>query len=349
MLHTADEDGRPVAAPIVRGTFVLPPSGAPMIADQQDPIRLAGLPYGDAGATSYRFEPEVAFVKPGVDVVLVGHAHAPRAGATEVDVQFELGRARKRMRVRGDRRWEKALLGARPTPPEPFERIPLVWERAFGGWDRHADDDSSHRCESRNPFGVGYRRRFAPFIEGAPLPNVEDPRAKQTTYTERCEPAGTGFTGFDWEPRRTLAGTYGAKWEKTRKPRLPEDFDRRFFQSAAPGMVVERGRVEGEVCRVEGASPEGVLEFVVPDVRPPQVRLGLTRAERRDVEMSLDTLVVDTDARCLYLTWRGYTAVREGPHDIRSVAVTADDLPEERVPLPEPVPFDQPLQLQPVA
>jgi len=351
-LHVADEEGRPVFVPIVRATYVLGLSAAPVdrpvLAEEQAPVPLAGVAYGEPGETSYRFEPETAFVKPGTDVVLVGHAHADHVGCTEMDVRFELGPVKKRLRVTGDRRWEKGLLGANPSQPEPFERMPLVWERAFGGWDRHAEDEAKHRSEPRNPLGVGYHRRFAPLVDGAPLPNIEDPRDRQASYAGRCAPAGTGFIGHDWEPRRKLAGTYDAKWDQTRRPLLPVDFDRRFFHSAPDGFVVEGGLRGDERGLVEGATPEGRLPFALPGVAPPRVHVDLVRGAAADLETRLDTVVVDTDTRCLYLTWRAHLVLQEGPHDIAGITIDADDLPEERAPLPEPVPFDRPLQLQPL-
>ncbi|MEM1450257.1 MAG: DUF2169 domain-containing protein [Planctomycetota bacterium] len=348
-LHAADEDGRPVIAPIVRGTFVLDPSGRVTLAEEQDPVRLAGLAYGTPGETSYRLEPETAFVKPGTDVVLVGHAHAAHAGCTQMEVSFELGPVRRRLRVTGDRHWDRTLLGAKATKPAPFERVPLVWERAFGGWDRHEEAEEKHRYEGRNPLGVGYRRKSTPFLPGRPLPSIEDPRDPQTGYAARCKPAGTGFTGHHWEPRRKLAGTYDKKWEATRKPLLPTDFDRRFFHSAPAEQVVPDGLRGDERGRVEGATPEGVQDFALPGIAPPRISLALARGETADLETRLDTVVVDTDARCLFLTWRAHHALREGPHDVAAITIEADGVPEERAALPDPVPFDLPLQLQPLA
>ena len=117
----------------------------------------AGEPVGEPGECSYRLEPEMAFVKPATDVVLVGHAHATRPRTTSVDVELSVGPLRKRAVVTGDRHWSKGLLGPRASDPEPFETIPLVYERAFGGWDRSRDDEAKHTYDRRNPVGVGYR------------------------------------------------------------------------------------------------------------------------------------------------------------------------------------------------
>ena len=40
-------------------------------------------------------------------------------------------------------------------------------------------------------------------------------------------------------PRRGFAGTYGARWQRTRAPYLPVDFDPRFLQFAVGGMAFD--------------------------------------------------------------------------------------------------------------
>jgi hypothetical protein len=56
---------------------------------------------------------------------------------TQVDCGFRVGAVQKVVRVFGDRTWASH---SRPTPPQAFEKMPLVWERAYGGVDRRSDD-----------------------------------------------------------------------------------------------------------------------------------------------------------------------------------------------------------------
>ena len=345
-LFVTDEAGRPLAVPIVKGTFVL--GEDPVLASLQDPVRLAGLAYGEPGETSDRMEPQVAFVKPGTDVALVGHAHAPRPDVADMEVEFQLGELRAAARVRGNRHWQRRLLREVPTKPEPFERIPLVWERAFGGWDRHAEDPDQHRAEMRNPFGVGYRRRRTPFMEGAPLPNIEGLGEEASSYSARVRPQGFGFTGVAWTPRSGFAGTYDQAWTDHRSPLLPKDFDRRLFQAAAPGLSSSAPLRGDERGVVRGATPDGELVFQLPGIAPPNVTIGLQTSESEDVSMALDTVVVDTDAMSLQLTWRGSLAVPRGAHDVAEFIISASGLPGATADLPTPIPFDQPLKLEPV-
>src|SRR6185312_14533064 len=72
--------------------------------------------------------------------------------------------------VIGDRTWKRSLLGVAPGEPAPFERMPLVHERAFGG-----------PTYAQNPAGTGQG--------GSPLPNLEDPDRPLATPTDSPPPA----------------------------------------------------------------------------------------------------------------------------------------------------------------
>jgi len=70
-------------------------------------------------------------VKPGTDVVLVGHAYAGARPEARVDVSLDVGPLRKIVRVTGDRVWTRAGMAWIASRPVPFQRLPLVYERAL--------------------------------------------------------------------------------------------------------------------------------------------------------------------------------------------------------------------------
>ncbi|MDH3214218.1 MAG: DUF2169 domain-containing protein, partial [Myxococcales bacterium] len=156
-----DRRGRDFATIAIKGTFDLPGSAAtplflPM-AEKQVPLVWADEFYGEPDSSSIKYESEVGPAKIGTDVVLVGHAYAPGGRATqEVDVTLDAGPLSQTVRVFGDRRWSRMLGVAMKSQPEPFERMPLVYERAFGGADFSHRKASKHRCEERNPVGTGF-------------------------------------------------------------------------------------------------------------------------------------------------------------------------------------------------
>jgi hypothetical protein len=318
-LFVADEEGRPLLVPLVKATYAIGARGL-SLAEEQLAVNPAGEPYGDPAESSYRYEPECAFAKPATDVVLVASATAPRPGTTEMLVGFQVGPVKKGVRVLGDRAFFKTVGGIGITRPASFERIPLVWERAFGGWDRSHPDPRRHELEPRNPVGVGFRAGGSRFEEGLRCPNIEDPARPLKGWGDRPPPAGFGFTSPSWEPRASYAGTYGERWTNERAPLLPADFDRRFLNAAAPGLVAP-GYLRGdEPVVATGVTAAGGLSFSLPGVGPPEVVVHHRGRGDARSGTSLDTVIVDADAGRLLLLWRAQVPVRE-PTAVRTIRV----------------------------
>jgi len=325
-LFLADEEGRPLLVPLIKATYDLTRAGL-VLAPEQAPPELGGSPYGDPETSSYRYEPECAFVKPATDVVLVGSACAPKAGVSELLVAFQVGPLKKGVRVLGDRAFYKAMASVTMTRAAPFEKIPLQWERAFGGWDRSHPDPAKHAFEPRNPVGVGFRGGGGRFEEGLRAPNLEDPARPFKGWGDRPEPAGFGFVSPSWHPRTRFAGTYDAAWERDRSPLLPRDFDRRFLNAASAGLVAP-GYLRGdEQVVVAGVAPEGGYAFRLPGGEPPEVLVA--RADVPDVVVptALDTLVVDTDLLKVFMLWRGLMPLRREPGEVTGLHLRAGGSP----------------------
>src|SRR6185436_16177542 len=313
-LPLIDEQGQPVLTVVVKGTFAIGTDGRCTRAEEQVPVNVGGEPWGEDPLTSsYRYEPEVAFIKPATDVVLIGHAWAPRAGTTEMSVGIKVGPARKEALVFGDRGWFKSMGQVGMSKPRAFEKIPLRWERAFGGWDRSHPDPNRHACEARNPVGVGARPSKS-FDEGMRLPNLEDPQHPLRKLGDAPPPAGFGFVSPHWQPRAALAGSYDERWQKERAPLLPKDFDRRHLNAAPAGLVTPYLRGDETVVTV-GATPQGQFRFNLPGAAPPLVRVALHDRLDQAPVMNLDTVIVEPDERRLMLLWRGMIPLPTGPLD----------------------------------
>src|SRR5207245_5439853 len=123
--------------------------------------------------------------------------------------------------------------------------------------------------------------------------------------------------------RASFAGTYDDAWAGARAPLLPKDFDRRFFNAAAPGLVAP-GYLRGdEPVLVRNVTREGTLSFALPGVAPPRARLEQRQGEDVEITMRIDTVVVDTDAWRVFLIWRGHAALPDGPLGVNSVVTEA--------------------------
>jgi len=327
-LFLADEEARPLFVPIVKATYHIHEAPLLSLAEEQVPVNFDGENWGDPEKSSCKYEPETAFIKPATDIVLIGHAYAPKQSVTKVDVSLRVGPMQKVVRVIGDRYWVKSFGITSMTSPQPFERIPLIYERAFGGWDRSNSNPEKHTFEPRNPVGTGFRGKRGKFEEKIRLPNLEDPRYPLKGFRDRPPPAGFGFTSPHWQPRAGFAGTYDKAWTKQRMPLLPTDFDRRFF-NAAPQDQVAPGFLKADVAvEVINASPNGKISFNLPGVSPPQCRVELRGRKDYLLETRLDTVIINTDENLLFLIWRTNLELRTGPQDVVSIEVRADGGPE---------------------
>jgi hypothetical protein len=297
------KDGLEYAVFAIKGTFDIPSSGAEAaFSPVQVPVTLADEYYGEPGFSSVKYEMDTGLIKPGTDVVLVGSA-VPQQTVTRVDVGLQVGPAKKVIRVFGDRRWERSMGRWRMTDPEPFDTMPLVYERAFGGTDDTHEKDKKHGYEPRNPIGTGYAAgRGSAKLEGMLLPNLEDPKQLISGWKDRPDPAGFGFVGRHWQPRVAFGGTYDDAWQEERCPFLPEDFDERFFNGAARGLVTRGHLVGGEAVRVVNASSAGELRFELP--RREFEISALIKGELKENSCVLDTVVIEPDERRMMLTWR---------------------------------------------
>lgn len=300
-----DRDGVEHATVVVKGTFTLAARGDALpVADRQLPVALADVHTSDdAAKSSLRCASEAVPAKGATDVALVGHATSPRGAVESLDVELHVGAVRKVVRVFGDRSWESHFGIKRPSRPRPFERMPLVYEHAFGGADVTHEDPAKHAYEPRNPVGTGFTlARRGTSVKDLPLPNLEDPRQLISAPRDRPAPAGFGFIAPGWMPRRGYAGTYDAAWQRERCPFLPEDFDPRFFQSAHPDLVHPGHLVGGERVRVVHALPGGEVGFPVPRRRF-EVSVDM-RGEVTPHATVLDTLLIETDEGRVVCTWK---------------------------------------------
>jgi hypothetical protein len=324
-LFLADEEGRQLVVPVIKATYDIVP-GKVELAEEQDPIDAVGEFWGKPGESPYKREPETAFVKLGTDVFLVGHARPPRARMKEMQVALRVGPLQKVVDVLGDRAWFKTAGSVRLTDPVPLEEMPLSYERAFGGWDRTAEDESKHRFELRNPMGTGFWAGGGKFPEQIKAPNIEDPADRITSIKDRPVPAGFGPLGCDWEPRRQYGGTYDEAWKESRFPLLPVDFDRRFFNAGSSGLVAT-GYLRGdEPVVVLNASEQETLRFDLPGLPPPRLVIQRTRGADARPQPELDTIVIDTDEMKLHVVWRCNLMVKDGPHEVKTIKVGGKDV-----------------------
>jgi hypothetical protein len=196
--------------------------------------------------------------------------------------------------VVGDRRWESFVGFLRPGPPDDVTRVPLVYERAFGGSHAHPKTGALLGCAS-NPVGCGFRgKRPAAAMLDEPLPSFE--------ADDDETPAALGPIAPHWAPRLSFVGTYDEHWQQTRAPYLPDDFDDRFFHCAHPSWVFAGGLAPFTPIEAEGFSPRGPIAFSLPRCEL-SVRVQL-RDRTVDVEPRLETVALRLSDDRMSLSYR---------------------------------------------
>jgi hypothetical protein len=217
----------------------------------------------------------------------------------QVDVTLAVGaRLEKTVRIFGERVWGPGIARAHaPTKPLPFSRMPIVWERSFGG----TDPDHPETFDARNPCGRGVRRHFKE-QDHAPLPNFEDPKHLVEAPNDRPRPVGFSPVAPYWQPRARYGGTFDERWQQERFPLLPEDLDARYFNSAPEDQQLQSYQ-PGEEVRLTYMSETGHDRFALPRFEVPVI---LEQRGGAPVERTLvpDTIVVEPAAHRLSLAGR---------------------------------------------
>ncbi|WP_233888744.1 DUF2169 family type VI secretion system accessory protein [Paraburkholderia flagellata] len=254
-----DREGREIWLVAVKATFDILADGSSMVSKEQPPVLRVPCYHGEPGKSSIKYDTDLVLTKKTTDVLVIGNAWAPGGKAvTELDAGFRVGPVTKILHISGDRVWTR--FGA--SKPSPFVKMPLVYERAFGGVDLRSEQ-AERDWDWRNPVGTGFCISHANSI-GRPLPNFEYPAMLMQSGNDRPTPAGFGPICSHWQPRAGFGGTYDEHWARKRKPLLPEDFDDRYFQCAPIDQQSPQFLRGGETVVIENLSPRGTLRFGLP-------------------------------------------------------------------------------------
>jgi hypothetical protein len=287
--------GRLHVTVVVKASFAFTVDAAMVRLDPEDILR-AEIHHNKNPMRSVRFTGDLAPFQPLCDVVLTGHACAP-AGTTVEALSARLVLFRdeplldKTLHVRGD---------AQGAETVPFERIPLMFERSFGGigWEQ-------------NPLGVGAGTAIS-----AKSPNVFDP-------VEPTRVAGFGPISRGWPMRKRLLGTADRKALDRPIAEIPIDFDWTYYQAALPDQ--RTGYLTGsEWVILDGMNPAHEhIQSYLPGARAFARIYGVADGGSGHVlPLSADLLRIDTDALTCSVTWRGSFPV-QGEGALGAVTIVA--------------------------
>ena len=201
------------ATVIVKATFGLVHGGPARLIAPVDLVR-ADKHRDRSPASSLEEASEIAPYLPSGGVVLQGHAHAPSgrpipAMSVRLAIYRDRPMVEKTLHIFGDRTPQSA------SSPQPFSRVPIVYERAFGG-----------TSVEENPVGVGADPA------SRALPNIVDP-------TDARKPAGFGAISRYWGSRKRLLGGAERRSVEAQVAEIPDGFDWRYFNPAPLDQQLE--------------------------------------------------------------------------------------------------------------
>ena len=303
-----DAEGQEILVAMFSASFdALDNAAEPQVSEDQMPVALSDIPFGDPVNSSNRYEADIAPLKPGAEVLVNGSARAPNdRPVAEMQVGIRVGALQKVLNVIGDRIHHAGGY----SKPAPFRAMPVVYERAYGG------TLPDGRLDQRNPVGVGYHHaRSADPAVRTQAPNITYPDEPCSSPSDRPRPAGLGPRGRGWLPRLPQAGTYDQNRIDTQWPLPPKDFDPRYNLAAPADQHLSRIH-GGEPVSIIGMTPNGRWDFRLPRVIAPIRLIYDDRIEQ--CSFNIDTVIIEPDlwrvtlkARLALVTRRNGPGLRE--------------------------------------
>ena len=317
-----EPSGRELLVVVIKGTFTLPPTGEQArLLEVQQPLVMADTFTGEPGFTAPVYEVDFAPLKAFCDVLLLGRAHAPGGRpVTQMQVGMRVGPMTKTCQVVGDRVWQAGMSGVGASPPRSFTDVPISYDVAFGGTDRHSENEAEHDAYRPNPVGRGWHKHLkGSLVDGRPLPNTEEPGTAVTTPNGKYSPMAFGPIGRGWPQRARYAGTYDQRWLDDSCPFLPADFDDRYYQAAPADQQVPLPSGPMQVA-LTGFTPDGLRQFVLPHFEAP-VCVFPRRGQPENYAATMDTVVFEPDLERFTMTWRACHPLRKSMHEIAQVLI----------------------------
>ncbi len=259
------------------------------------------------------------------EVVILGCAHAPnQEPVAEMRVAVSVGDERRELVVTGDRSWVVQDGHMVMSSPVPFSRMPLTWERAFGGRCEIEVDEGAVVvvADPINPAGRGYdvdrdARAQAEYLGAPPgfprydyerlLPNLERPDERVATPEDKPPPACWATRPIDSGLRaeRVLEGM--PESPTSTKEAGSVDSVVRALRSAANEWVIDPP-APGAPVVLEGLTPEGRTWFPLPQLT---VHADYRVGDRRGtLALRAQRLVLLPEENRLVLTYRTMFRVR---------------------------------------
>ncbi len=273
---------------VCKATFVLAPVAAELAPEQDHPNEEENH-WNDDPARSVYSPCDLVPFKPRAEVTLVGHAFAPRGERVRSLVaRMVVGEVDKSVEVFADR-----TVGADGTLREgpAFTRVPLRYERAAGGPD------------TTNPVGVRADARDA--YGARSLPSLQRP-GLSLGAADFIAPVGFGPIAAAWALRQEKLGVHAGRWTEralAAEP-MPSPLDPQFFMAAPLDQQLPALRSNERIVLEHLHADYPRLVTSLPGIEP-RAFVERPGSPAQELELTPDTLWIDTDRSRCTLTWRG--------------------------------------------
>ena len=228
--------------------------------------------------------------RPAADVTVRGTLRSDRP-LPVISASIAVADQVRSVSATGPRRWFYDRTW-RMTEPEAIAEVPLSYALAFGGRVIGHPDGA---VDPRNPIGTGtIHPDFTPKSLDFAAPQIVAARDDPSGLPPRLsDPKGFGPIPPWWQDRQQHAGTYDEAWKQSQHPRLPLNFDYRFYQCAHPDLIMPGYLKPGMTVRTRGLRPGGAaFDFIVPDIAP-FARYSFTDGREVEVRLHMDGLHLD--------------------------------------------------------
>jgi hypothetical protein len=246
--------------------------------------------------------------KPRFDVIVQGYAHAP---GQKPCVQFEAGVAvgtvTATIRAIAPRYWARGLRGLDASEPvAAVTRVPIHHGFTFSECSIRLSDEALelHRARRSKNEWQEEDVSIPPWIEAS----AQRITSLHATNATAC----LGQWPEHASHRRQFVGTFDESWKRYRAPKLPLDFNPRFFNIADPELQLDRAPDPGTPLRLMNLSERGSDQTVYPQATVSvsgYYNVGTSRIEA--VPMQADTLVFEPELSRYSIVWRGLVPLRK--------------------------------------
>jgi hypothetical protein len=245
--------------------------------------------------------------KPKFDVIVEGTAHAPEGKST---LQFmagvAVGTVVTSVRVMAPRYWKKSIAGlVMSEPVAPISSVPLSYAFTPTECSIRLPEESVARGKQLQSASEWqeYVTTIPPWIEAA--------GRHSSTPDKSSDKQCLGFWPENVSHRLKYVGTYDARWLRDRAPRLPLDFDEKFYNVSDPSLQLDTAPQAYSRMHLVNLSLRGNDHARFPAATVDLVATYCAGVSRRQThDLRADTLIFAPDLDRMSIVWRTLVPLR---------------------------------------